>query len=69
MPFLYRLMRTLASLGILTEDATRPYNLTPVGEFLAYKLSAGINDDRFPAFKPPQSNRVTLVLTSEKKAD
>jgi Dimerisation domain len=46
-PSLYGLMRTLASLGILTEDATRRFDLAPVGEFLAYKLSAGINDDHF----------------------
>ncbi len=60
-------MRTLASLGILIEDATRRFDLTPVGEFLAYKLSAGINDDRFPAFKPPQSNRVTLGANGRKE--
>ena len=33
-PSLYRLMRTLASLGILTEDASRRFALTPVGEAL-----------------------------------
>ena len=31
---LYRLMRTLASLGILTEDATHHFALTPLGEAL-----------------------------------
>ena len=31
-PSLYRLMRTLASLGILTEDASRRFALTPLGE-------------------------------------
>src|SRR5690349_23114947 len=31
---LYRLMRTLASLGILTEDATHRFALTPLGEAL-----------------------------------
>ena len=31
---LYRLMRTLPSLGILTEDATRQFALTPLGEAL-----------------------------------
>src|SRR5262245_48551405 len=29
---LYRLMRTLASLGILTEDAEHRFTLTPLGE-------------------------------------
>lgn len=33
-PSLYRLMRTLASLGIFTEDATRRFSLTPLGEAL-----------------------------------
>src|SRR5215468_6446541 len=33
-PSLYRLMRTLASLGILTEDATHRFALTPLGEAL-----------------------------------
>ena len=33
-PSLYRLMRTLASLGILTEDASRRFALTPLGEAL-----------------------------------
>jgi len=33
-PSLYRLMRTLASLGILTEDASQRFALTPVGEAL-----------------------------------
>jgi hypothetical protein len=33
-PSLYRLMRTLASLGILTENATHQFALTPVGEAL-----------------------------------
>src|SRR5688500_9093717 len=33
-PSLYRLMRTLSSLGILTEDAQRRFTLTPVGEAL-----------------------------------
>jgi hypothetical protein len=31
-PSLYRLMRTLANLGILTEDATHQFSLTPLGE-------------------------------------
>src|SRR5262245_30161368 len=31
-PSLYRLMRTLASLGILTEHATHEFALTPLGE-------------------------------------
>ena len=31
-PSLYRLMRTLASLGILTEDSSHRFSLTPVGE-------------------------------------
>src|SRR5215217_6375274 len=33
-PSLYRLMRTLASLGILTEDAQHRFALTPLGEAL-----------------------------------
>jgi O-methyltransferase domain/Dimerisation domain len=33
-PSLYRLMRTLANLGILTEDATHRFALTPLGEAL-----------------------------------
>jgi hypothetical protein len=33
-PSLYRLMRTLASLGILTENATHQFALTPLGEAL-----------------------------------
>src|SRR5688572_18995753 len=33
-PSLYRLMRTLAHLGILTEDASHRFSLTPVGEAL-----------------------------------
>src|SRR4051812_21932856 len=33
-PSLHRLMRTLASLGILTEDAAHRFSLTPVGEAL-----------------------------------
>jgi hypothetical protein len=33
-PSLYRLMRTLASLGILTEDANHSFALTPLGEAL-----------------------------------
>jgi hypothetical protein len=33
-PSLYRLLRTLASLGILTEDATHRFALTPVGDAL-----------------------------------
>lgn len=33
-PSLYRLMRTLASLGILTEDSAHRFALTPVGEAL-----------------------------------
>jgi O-methyltransferase domain/Dimerisation domain len=33
-PSLYRLMRTLASLGILTEDGTHRFALTPLGEAL-----------------------------------
>jgi hypothetical protein len=33
-PSLYRLMRTLASLGILTEDAAGRFALTPLGEAL-----------------------------------
>jgi hypothetical protein len=33
-PSLYRLMRTLANLGILTEDVTRCFALTPLGEAL-----------------------------------
>src|SRR5262249_7570184 len=33
-PSLYRLMRTLANLGILTEDATRCFALTPLGDAL-----------------------------------
>jgi hypothetical protein len=31
-PSLYRLMRTLASLGIMTEDSSHRFSLTPVGE-------------------------------------
>ena len=33
-PSLYRVMRTLASLGILTEDETHEFALTPLGEAL-----------------------------------
>jgi hypothetical protein len=33
-PSLYRVMRTLASLGILTEDESHEFALTPVGEAL-----------------------------------
>src|SRR6266403_328834 len=33
-PSLYRLMRTLASLGILTEDTTHRFALTPLGDAL-----------------------------------
>src|SRR5262245_15727211 len=33
-PSLYRLMRVLANLGILTEDATHRFSLTPLGEAL-----------------------------------
>jgi hypothetical protein len=33
-PSLYRLMRTLASLGLFTEDATHRFSLTPLGEAL-----------------------------------
>jgi hypothetical protein len=33
-PSLYRLMRTLASLGILTEDATHRFAVTPLGDAL-----------------------------------
>jgi O-methyltransferase/methyltransferase family protein len=33
-PSLYRFMRTLASLGILAEDSTRRFALTPLGEAL-----------------------------------
>src|ERR1043166_5724195 len=33
-PSLYRLMRTLASLGILTEDASHRFALTPLGDAL-----------------------------------
>ena len=33
-PSLYRLMRTLANLGILTEDVTHCFALTPLGEAL-----------------------------------
>ncbi len=33
-PSLYRLMRTLASLGIVSEDSSRKFSLTPVGEAL-----------------------------------
>ena len=33
-PSLYRLMRTLAHLGILTEDASHRFSLTPIGEAL-----------------------------------
>lgn len=33
-PSLYRLMRTLASLGILTEDGARRFALTPLGDAL-----------------------------------
>ena len=33
-PSLYRLMRALANLGILTEDATHHFALTPLGEAL-----------------------------------
>jgi hypothetical protein len=33
-PSLYRLMRTLANLGILTEDVTRCFALTPIGDAL-----------------------------------
>jgi Dimerisation domain len=33
-PSLYRLMRALANLGILTEDATHRFALTPLGEAL-----------------------------------
>lgn len=31
-PSLYRLMRTLASLGIMTEDSSKRFALTPIGE-------------------------------------
>jgi hypothetical protein len=31
-PSLYRLMRTLASLGIMTEDSSHRFSLTPIGE-------------------------------------
>jgi hypothetical protein len=64
---LYRVMRTVARLGILNEDATHRFALTPVGEVLACKLSAGINNDHFPDFEPPQSNRVKLVLTAKRR--
>ena len=33
-PSLYRLMRTLANLGILTEDSTHRFALTPLGDAL-----------------------------------
>src|SRR5262245_28303175 len=33
-PFLFRLMRTLASLGVFTQDATHRFGLTPLGEAL-----------------------------------
>src|SRR4051812_23061947 len=33
-PSLYRLMRTLASLGILSEDASHAFTLTPLGQAL-----------------------------------
>src|SRR5262245_43262884 len=33
-PSLYRLMRTLASLGVLTKDKSHRFALTPVGEAL-----------------------------------
>src|SRR5829696_2537541 len=33
-PSLYRLMRTLAGLGILSEDAEHRFSLTPLGEAL-----------------------------------
>ena len=33
-PLLYRLMRTLASLGIMSEDPERRFSLTPLGEAL-----------------------------------
>ncbi len=33
-PLLYRLMRTLASLGIISEDPERRFSLTPLGEAL-----------------------------------
>src|SRR5687768_10348559 len=33
-PSLYRLMRALANLGILTESSTRGFSLTPLGEAL-----------------------------------
>jgi hypothetical protein len=33
-PSLYRVMRTLASLGLFTEDAARRFSLTPLGEAL-----------------------------------
>ena len=33
-PSLYRLMRTLANLGILTENAPRRFSLTPLGDAL-----------------------------------
>jgi hypothetical protein len=33
-PALYRLMRTLASLGVLSEDQSRRFSLTPLGEAL-----------------------------------
>ncbi|MDE3050369.1 MAG: methyltransferase, partial [Nitrospirota bacterium] len=33
-PSLYRLMRTLANLGILTEDVRRCFALTPLGDAL-----------------------------------
>src|SRR5262245_27031671 len=33
-PSLYRLMRTLANLGILTEDGARRFGLTPLGDAL-----------------------------------
>src|SRR5262245_65567559 len=33
-PSLFRLMRTLASLGVFTQDATHRFGLTPLGEAL-----------------------------------
>ena len=39
---LYRLMRTLASLGILTEDASSRFALTPVGEALKTDVSGSM---------------------------
>ena len=54
-PSLYRLMRTLANLGILTEDVTRCFALTPLGE--ALKTGAPGSARRIELFKNRPESR------------